>query len=90
MDNLMPITTTATEIQRNYKSVAKKAKKSKKPLIVLSNNKPELVIMDYSVFKNYKTAPTGVDAVFGTWTKEETDKFNKIIEEEFERIDPED
>lgn len=98
----MPITTTATELQRNYKNVTKKAKRSKKPLIVLSNNKPEGVFMDYDTFKNkYSDTPTlkkrtqksnltGADAVFGTWTKEETDRFNKIIEEEFERIDPED
>ena len=93
----MPITTTATELQRNYKYVTKRAKRSKKPLIVLFNNKPDLVIMDYSVFNNFQTksekkdqkaAPTGVDAVFGSWTKEETDRFNKLIEEEFERIDP--
>ena len=49
---LMPITTTATNLQRNYKKVRSMAKKSKKPIVVLSNNKPELVVMDYDYYNN--------------------------------------
>jgi len=50
MEGLMPATTTATELQRNYKRVVQRAKKIKKPLTVLSNNMPELVIVDYEAF----------------------------------------
>lgn len=97
--SLMPYFTTATELQRNYKKVVRKAKKLKRPIAVLSNNKPELVIVDYDTFGIESFNPnrparearkTGVDAIFGTWTKKEADEFNRTIEEEFERIDPED
>jgi len=95
MNTLMPETTTSTEIQRNFKKVAARAKKLKKPLVVLSNNKPEFIIMDHDSFgREYGVSPrkskkgkTGIDAVFGTWTRKETDKFNKSIEEMCEQID---
>ncbi len=94
MNSLLPFTTTATELQRNYKRVVARAKKLGRPVTVLSNNKPELIVMDYSSFKkdSLKKAgkKSGLEAVFGSWTKEEADKFDKIIEEAFEQIDPED
>ena len=100
MNGLMPYTTTATELQRNYKKVAKMANKIKEPVTVLSNNKPELVLMDYSIFRNVQEKRSQLkkkagmkewlDVVSGSWTKEEAKEFDKIIEEEFERIDDED
>ena len=96
----MPETTTATELQRNYKKVVARAKKIKKPLTVLSNNRPELIVMDYKAFKNLQKASqkterksgrkTGVEAVFGSWTEEEAEEFDKIIEDAFEKVNPED
>jgi len=92
----MPATTTATELQRNYTKVLKKAKKLKKPVIVLSNNKAEGVYMDYETYRNgYKLKSKSkkkgdLSRFSGVWTKKEADEFNKIIEEEFERTDPED
>lgn len=57
MNGLMPHTTTATELQRNYKKVVKRAKALKEPIVVLSNNKPEGVYMDYEVFKSIQKRP---------------------------------
>jgi len=92
--------TTATEIQRDYKAVSKRARASDEALIVMLNNKPDLAVMKYDLYqhlidldtpKKYnKKEKIGVDAVFGTWTKEEADEFDKVIKEEFEKIDPED
>lgn len=96
MNNLMPNTTTSTELQRNYKRVASRSRKTKQPVIVLSNNKPEGVYIDYETFsKKYmrkgarRRIQKGLLAPFGSWTKEETDAFDKVIEEEFEQINPE-
>jgi uncharacterized protein involved in high-affinity Fe2+ transport len=103
MNNLLPYTTTATELQRNYRKVVKKAKRLKQPMIVLSKNKPEGVYIDFGTFAtNYKKVgdkskphysskvdkKTGVDAIFGTWTKEEAERFNKVVDEMFEQIEP--
>ena len=98
MDGLMPITTTATQLQRNYRNVVKKAKKNKKPIIVLYNNKPEGVYIDYATFKNEfieasvskKAKKAGFAEFSGIWTKEEAEKFDRIIEDAFEQVNPED
>lgn len=99
MNWLMPITTTATEIQRNYKKVRNKAKKAKAPVTVLANNKPELVVIDYQTFtekygdqKRFRNVKTGdnFDEFCGVWSKQEADEFDRVIEEAFEQINPED
>ena len=100
MSSLLPNTTTATELQRNYRNVVRIAKKAKKPITVLSNNKPDAIYMDYEAFiKEYLTKRVSKDAksrrgegimrAFGSMTGEEADKLDRIIEEECERIDPE-
>lgn len=43
---LFPRTTTAREIQRNYKKVFSTVKKTKEPVFVMKNNKPEVAIID--------------------------------------------
>ena len=98
MTGLMPHTTTATELQRNYKKVARRAKKLKEPVTVLSNNKPELVVMDYGAFNSWQgdkgkmgsKNKKGFDNLFGSWSDEEADHFNKVIEDAFERVNPDD
>jgi tricorn protease-like protein len=95
MNRLMPDTTTSTEIQRNFKKVAARAKKLKKPLVVLSNNKPEFIIMDHDSFgRTYGVSPKGkkhkktdFSKYAGTWTKEEATEFDAFIEKSFEQID---
>lgn len=41
-----PHMTTAREIQRNYRKIFDLAKKTKEPVIVMRNNKPDVAIMD--------------------------------------------
>jgi len=41
-----PKTTTIREIQRNYKQVFEIVKKTKQPIVVLKNNKPDIAIVD--------------------------------------------
>lgn len=86
----MPNTTTATELQRNYRKVVEKAKRLKKPVAVLSNNRPDIVLIAYEVFKKMVKArqeKKGIDAVFGSLSREEADKLNSRIDEMFETID---
>ena len=42
----IPKTTTIREIQRNYKKVFEEVKKTKEPVIVMRNNKPNVAIVD--------------------------------------------
>lgn len=41
-----PKTTTAREIQRNYKKIFDEVKKTKEPVYVMKNNKPQVAIID--------------------------------------------
>ncbi|MEX0616365.1 MAG: type II toxin-antitoxin system Phd/YefM family antitoxin [Candidatus Woykebacteria bacterium] len=43
---MFPKTTTAREIQRNYKKIFDQAKKTKEPIFVMKNNKPQVAIID--------------------------------------------
>lgn len=98
MDNLMPMTTTSTELQRQFKTVAKKAKQTKKPLVVLINNKPQGIYMDYETFINeynksvlpIKSKKADFGEFSGLWTDKEAAKFNRIIDSAFEQINPDD
>lgn len=100
MNGIMPHTVTATELQRNYKRVAKKARELSEPLVVLSNSQPEGVYIDFDTYKqSHKfskkkklkktTKKSGLDDLYGSWTKEEAGEFNKTIDKMFEKIDPE-
>ena len=41
-----PNTTTAKQLQQNYRKVFDLAKKTKEPVIVMRNNKPDVAIID--------------------------------------------
>ena len=43
---MFPKTTTAREIQRNYKKIFDEAKRTKEPVFVMKNNKPQVAIID--------------------------------------------
>lgn len=43
---LFPRTTTAREIQRNYKKVFSTVKRTKETVFVMKNNRPEVAIVD--------------------------------------------
>lgn len=42
-----PETTTAREIQRNYKRIFDYVNRTKKPVVVMRNNKPTVAIVDF-------------------------------------------
>lgn len=42
----LPRMTTAKELQRNYRHIFDLAKKSREPIIVMRNNKPDVAIVD--------------------------------------------
>ncbi len=44
----MPNTVSVSDIQKNYRKVFDRVKKTKEPVIVLSNNKPDVVIIGYN------------------------------------------
>lgn len=41
-----PKTTTGKQLQRNYRKIFDEVKKSKEPVIVMRNNKPDVAIVD--------------------------------------------
>lgn len=92
--------TTVTELQRNFKNVSDQAKRLNAALIVFSNSNPHGVYIDYQTFLNkYEEKSTkriknvakdnDFSEFLGLWSKKESDKFNKAIEDEFEQIDQE-
>ena len=44
---LLPKMTSARELQRNYRQLAELVKKTNKPLIIMKNNKPDVVLIDF-------------------------------------------
>lgn len=42
----IPQMTTAKDIQKNYRQIFDKVKKTGKPIVVMRNNEPDVVIMD--------------------------------------------
>lgn len=48
--NLMPHTVSTTYFQRNFKKVWSMAKKLKEPIIIMSRNKPDFVLIDFNTF----------------------------------------
>lgn len=96
---LMPITTTATELQRNYRKVVDKAKKAKDAIVVMSNNTPEAVYIDYETYVSKfvanelysrKKAKEDLLSLAGTMSSKEVDKLNNDIDEMNEIVFSED
>ena len=56
MNTLMPNTVSVSDIQKNYRKVFDRAKKTKEPIIVLSNNKPDVAIIDYRQLETLRKA----------------------------------
>lgn len=42
----LPRTTTAKELQKNYRKIFDVVKKTKEPVVVMRNNKPDVAIVD--------------------------------------------
>lgn len=47
----VPKTNTIREIQRNYKKIFEQVKKTKQPVIVVKNNKPDVAVVDVQTFE---------------------------------------
>jgi len=95
---LMPYITTATELQRNYKKVAQKARRVKDVVVVLSNNIPEGVYIDYNTFLAMMSRQRIVDdniekrnllSLAGSVDSGVIGKLNKNMDEMFEKVDKE-
>jgi PHD/YefM family antitoxin component YafN of YafNO toxin-antitoxin module len=99
MNNLTNLTT-STEIQRNYKAVSKRARASDEALIVMLNNKPDLVVMNYDLYKQsyqkdaktigFSSANDDLMSLVGTMTHKEVVKLNRDIDDMNEKIYSED
>jgi prevent-host-death family protein len=50
----MPKTVSVSDIQKNYRKVFNTAKRTKEPVVVLYNNKPDVVIIDYEAFESLR------------------------------------
>ena len=50
MPSLLPKTGTAKELQKNYRSFFDEVIDSKEPLVILNNNKAEVVIIDIETY----------------------------------------
>lgn len=48
----LPNIASVRDMQRNYKALFAAVKQSKKPLYLLSNNKPQVVVLDINFFEN--------------------------------------
>lgn len=47
-----PRTTTIRELQRNYKKIFEMVKRTKEPIVVIKNNKPDVAIVDVKALKD--------------------------------------
>ena len=54
MNTLMPKTVSVSDIKKDYRKIFDRAKKTKEPVIVLSNNKPDVVIIDYDSLEDLR------------------------------------
>ena len=50
--NTLPQITTVANLQRSYRPLVSRLKKSGQPLVVVSNGKPDVVIMDIHSFES--------------------------------------
>ena len=56
MNTILPEITTVADLQRSYRPIITRLKKSGKPLIVVSNGKPDVVIMDIRSYESREKA----------------------------------
>lgn len=66
-----PKTTTGKELQQNYRKIFDQVKKTKKPVIVMRNNKPDVAIIDIKKLQE-------MEAVLEVLTSREEAKKGKV------------
>ena len=76
---IMPKIVSSKDIQRNYRKIFDEVKKSKEPVVVLTNNVPDVAIIDINKMDElYQKAQKGelIEAMeaINTYNKEKKDK----------------
>ncbi|MDO8429383.1 MAG: type II toxin-antitoxin system Phd/YefM family antitoxin [Candidatus Daviesbacteria bacterium] len=69
-----PKTTSAREIQRNYKKIFDQVKKTKEPVVVMKNNKPQVAIVDFKHLEDLEA----ISAVFQSLQEIKEGKAKKL------------
>jgi prevent-host-death family protein len=67
----LPQITTAKELQKNYRKIFDLAKKSGEPVVVMRNNKPDVVIIDAKKLEE-------MEAILAVLTSREDAKAGKV------------
>jgi len=74
----MPKTVSVSDIQKNYRRVFDSAKKTKEPIVVLSNNKPDVAIIDYGALEELRRIAYEVEVKDALSAIEEGDRELRI------------
>lgn len=52
MDTVIPFITTVADLQRGYRTLVDKIKRTGEPLVVVNNGKPDVVVISAEVYNN--------------------------------------
>ncbi len=63
MPNFFPKTASSQQVQRHYRSLFNHVIESKEPLIILNNNKPEVVIIDIGSYEKMRKKISEFDEI---------------------------
>ena len=77
--SFLPQTVSAKDIQRNYRKIFDQAKESKKPIVVLNNNKPDVAIVDVELLESMIKQIELADALEAIKDYQKAKKGNKLI-----------
>lgn len=84
MPTLLPRTSTAKELQKNYRSLFDEVIDSKEPLVILNKNKAEVVIIDIETYdkmvreEEELELKTSMHAIENYKTEKKTKKLKKL------------
>lgn len=91
-NSYFPSTVSAREIQRRYKKILEKVKRTKKPIVVMSDNKPQAAIVsldileEYNKFKSDQELFSIIDKLQAKNRDEDPDKVLKDVTEAVEEV----
>lgn len=75
--NTLPQITTVANLQRSYRPLISRIKKSGQPLVVVSNGKPDVVIMDIHSFESREKDLQNLEEMYLTILASDTLKESK-------------
>lgn len=85
-------TISAREIQRRYRAIFNQVQKTNRPVIVITNNKPQAAIVSLKLLKKYDKAQQEqeafsiIDTIRARNTKKKANKIHKEITQAVEKI----